>query len=170
MSGGTFDYIQYRLQDVVEEIKERISRNGKTVQQVWDEMSDMEQQDAPEWEKPWTFMSHPWHVDSDADNYADKELGVDFKTRPFDSLSEDEKKKWNQIRKDYILRQIKEYNASVEGSDYSKTTVAQLQAMLETIQKAAIYIHRIDWLFAGDDGEDNFLERTKEDLEKEGLS
>lgn len=170
MSGGTFDYIQYRLQDIVEEIKERISRNGKTVQQVWDEMTDEEKQDAPEWEKPWTFMAHPWHVDSDADNSADKEMGVDCQTRPFDSLSEEDKKKWNQIRRDYILRQIKEYNASIEGSDYSETTIAQLQAMLKTIQKAAIYINRIDWLFAGDDAEDNFLERTKEDLEKEGLS
>ena len=169
MSGGTFDYIQYRLKDVVEEIKERISRNGKTVQQVWDEMSDMEQQDASQWEKPWTFIYHPWCIDADADDRANKEMGVDYQTRPFDSLSEEDKKKWNQIRRDYILRQIKEHNASVEGSNYSETTIDQLQAMRKTIQKAAIYINRSDWLLAGDDAEDNFLERTKEDLEKEGL-
>jgi hypothetical protein len=31
---------------------------------------------------------------------------------------------------------------------------------------AEIYAQRIDWLLSGDDGEDSFRERLKEDLEK----
>jgi hypothetical protein len=31
---------------------------------------------------------------------------------------------------------------------------------------AQIYAQRIDWLISGDDGEDSFRERLKEDLEK----
>lgn len=31
--------------------------------------------------------------------------------------------------------------------------------------KAAIYVQRIDWLLSDDDGEDNFHERLKEELD-----
>jgi hypothetical protein len=34
------------------------------------------------------------------------------------------------------------------------------------LDKAAIYLHRIDWLLSGDDGEVEFHRRLKEELEK----
>jgi hypothetical protein len=37
---------------------------------------------------------------------------------------------------------------------------------LEILRKAEIYAQRIDWLISGDDGEESFLERLKEDLGK----
>jgi len=33
------------------------------------------------------------------------------------------------------------------------------------LRKAAIYAQRIDWLLSGDDGEESFLERLKEELD-----
>ena len=35
----------------------------------------------------------------------------------------------------------------------------------EILRKAEIYAQRIDWYLAGDDGEDSFLERLKEELD-----
>lgn len=37
---------------------------------------------------------------------------------------------------------------------------------VEILKKAYVYAHRIDWYLSGDDGEDNFLRRLKEDLEE----
>ena len=37
---------------------------------------------------------------------------------------------------------------------------------LKILRQAEVYAHRIDWLISGDDGEDNFLERLKQDLKK----
>lgn len=34
------------------------------------------------------------------------------------------------------------------------------------LKLAAIYAHRIDWFLSGDDGEDRFLSRLKDDIEK----
>lgn len=42
--------------------------------------------------------------------------------------------------------------------------------MVPIIKKAKIYLDRIDWLLAGDDGEDSFLKRIVEDLEKANLN
>ena len=38
--------------------------------------------------------------------------------------------------------------------------------LLFLLKKATIYAQRIDWLVSGDDGEESFLSRLKEDLEQ----
>jgi len=37
---------------------------------------------------------------------------------------------------------------------------------LDLLRKAEIYAQRIDWLVSGDDGNDTFLKRLEEDLNK----
>lgn len=49
---------------------------------------------------------------------------------------------------------------------YSKETILELEKGLEYLQKAEIYTQRIDWLLSGDDGEETFHERLKEELSK----
>lgn len=92
MSGGTFDYLQYRLDEVTDRIQEEIDNNN--TKSEWDE-----------------------------DEYWD-------------------------------------------GYRWTDDTIAEFKKGIESIQKAKIYMQRIDWLLAGDDGEDNFHERLKEDLKK----
>jgi len=44
-----------------------------------------------------------------------------------------------------------------------------IDAMLKTIWKlkeASVYARRLEWYLSGDDGEDNYFERIKEDLEE----
>ena len=91
MSGGTFDYKQYEIDRIAEEIDTYVRNNGK-------EVND-------EYGPSWT------------------------------------------------------YNLTPETIDEFKEAVKFLRI-------AFVYAHRIDWLMAGDDGEDTFHERLKHDLEK----
>jgi hypothetical protein len=50
-------------------------------------------------------------------------------------------------------------------SNYSNETIQEFKNGIEAVKKAYIYIQRIDWLLSGDDGEDSFHERLKENLE-----
>ena len=52
------------------------------------------------------------------------------------------------------------------GSHFTAETIAEFKAGLEILRKAHIYAQRIDWLVSGDDGEDSFHRRLKNDLEK----
>jgi nicotinic acid mononucleotide adenylyltransferase len=90
MSGGYFDYQQYRLSEMVDEIKQLISNNDG-----------------------------PYEVND-----------------------------WGDKR----------------GSGYTAETIAEFRNAIEHLQKAAAYVHRIDYLVSGDDGEETFHRRLRHDL------
>lgn len=48
---------------------------------------------------------------------------------------------------------------------YPDEIIAEFKNGIEAISKAYVYMQRIDWLLSGDDGNENFLKRLKEDLE-----
>jgi len=52
------------------------------------------------------------------------------------------------------------------GYNYSDETLEEFKKASEILKEAAIYAQRIDWLVSGDDGEENFHKRLKEDLEE----
>lgn len=52
----------------------------------------------------------------------------------------------------------------IEG--LSEETLAEFRVGVEALRKAYIYAQRIDWLLSGDDGEESFHERLKEELAK----
>jgi hypothetical protein len=91
MSGGTFDYKQYEIDRIAEEIDTYVRNNGKLVKN--DYGSD------------WT------------------------------------------------------YNLTPE-------TVQEFKRAVVVLRQAFVYAHRIDWLMAGDDGEETFHERLAHDLAK----
>ena len=49
--------------------------------------------------------------------------------------------------------------------DYNKETIKELKKELAILRKAYIYVQRIDWLLSGDDGEESFHRRLKEELD-----
>jgi len=53
-----------------------------------------------------------------------------------------------------------------EGRCYEQETLSIFEEGVKYLRLAMIYTHRIDWLLSGDDGEENFHERLKKDLEK----
>ncbi len=49
---------------------------------------------------------------------------------------------------------------------FSEETLKEFQTGIDIIKKAYVYAQRIDWLLSGDDGEEEFHNRLKEDLNK----
>jgi ketosteroid isomerase-like protein len=49
---------------------------------------------------------------------------------------------------------------------YPDDIIAEFKNAVHHLKMAQIYTQRIDWLVSGDDGEDSFRERLKEDLEE----
>lgn len=71
---------------------------------------------------------------------------------------------YDQNRIKYIVERLESYLD--KDNDYSRATVEKMHDGLEALRIAYIYAQRIDWLVSGDDGEDSFLRRLKEDLAK----
>lgn len=84
-----------------------------------------------------------------------------------------------QYKIGYIVDEIEQLiynNDSIEkdeygyekGKHYSTEIIELFKEAVITLKKAQIMAHRIDWLISGDDGEESFIERWKEDLSKIG--
>lgn len=50
--------------------------------------------------------------------------------------------------------------------NYPDDIIEEFKKGVEYLRIAKIYAQRIDWLISGDDGEDSFRKRLKEDLEQ----
>ena len=48
--------------------------------------------------------------------------------------------------------------------DFNPETIKQLKRAVYVLRMAYIYARRVDWLLAGDDGEDSFVERLQMEL------
>lgn len=94
MSGGHFDYDQYRIRQIADSIDQLIRQNGK--------------------------------------------------------------------KKDYKVSEWEDEHYY----EYPAEVIEKFKEGYDTLRKAEIYAQRIDWLVSGDDGEESFIERLKEDLEK----
>ena len=53
-----------------------------------------------------------------------------------------------------------------EWYQFSEETINEFKKGIEALKKAAVYVQRIDWLVSGDDGEESFHKRLKEDLDR----
>jgi hypothetical protein len=106
MSGGTFDYNQYRIRDIANRVEQEISKSGtpKTESELKDE---------------------GW--------YRDRE--------------------WYE-----------KYPEDLNHYKYPDEVIAEFKKGYEMLRKAEIYAQRMDWLFAGDDGEESFIQRLKGEL------
>jgi hypothetical protein len=54
----------------------------------------------------------------------------------------------------------------IEGYQFSPETIAEFKKGLALLKQAYVYAQRIDWLVSGDDGEDTFHQRLKNDLDR----
>lgn len=64
---------------------------------------------------------------------------------------------------DYIR---KHHRTLPNKSEFSEKTIAEFKKAVHILKQAEIYAQRIDWLLSGDDGEESFHERLKEELEE----
>lgn len=67
---------------------------------------------------------------------------------------------------DYIRRIADDLESSLKDDSFSPETLLEFRKGYDILRKAYVYAQRIDWLMSGDDGEDNFHQRLKHDLER----
>ena len=82
---------------------------------------------------------------------------------------EHELEKQGKLKPKEDLYMMKEYYEDHPEEKYYETYPDEVQKQMregiKRLRMAAIYAQRIDWYLAGDDGDENFLERLKEDLD-----
>ena len=109
MSGGAFDYKQYNISMIADEIEQTIERSGrpKTREEIKDES--------------WSGKDPEWY---------------------------------------------KRYPEDLNHYKYPDDVIEEFKKGVDILRKAHVYAQRIDWLISGDDGEESFHRRLKEDLDK----
>ena len=109
MSGGAFDYKQYNISMIADEIEQTIERSGrpKTREELKDEL--------------WYERDLDWY---------------------------------------------KEHPEDLNHYKYPDEVIEKFKEGVDILRKAHVYAQRIDWLISGDDGEESFLKRLKEELDK----
>jgi len=107
MSGGRWEYVQYRFTDVIDDLKSLIEKNGK--EKTKQEMND------DGWRDPFWYDKYP----------------------------EDR----------YHYR-------------YPDDVIDEFKKAVDIMSRAQVYMHRIDWLLCGDDGDESFINRLKDELDK----
>jgi hypothetical protein len=60
----------------------------------------------------------------------------------------------------------KKYPEDLNHYKYPDDVIEEFKKGVEILRKAHVYAQRIDWLVSGDDGEESFHRRLKEDLDK----
>ena len=170
MSGGHFDYAQYRIDDIISSIEREIERATckrtplvtKEGVAVWN-ITDRNRKQ---------YCSHY--------NFRSFESAIRYfndSTR-FSLLVGCEREGEKAIRyQDLVTNETyevhlytyQEHEPDEDGEipyypDYTPETLAEFRKGIEILKKASVYAQRIDWLISGNDGEDSFHERLEEDL------
>jgi hypothetical protein len=107
MSGGTFDYNQYKIREIAAHIQTVIENNGR--------------KKTPSELKEYGYRDADWYEKYPEDLYHYK---------------------------------------------YPDEVVEKFKDAVKILDKAAVYAQRVDYLLAGDDGEESFLRRLEEELLK----
>ena len=68
------------------------------------------------------------------------------------------------VSEDEEERYFDESGEEVFYRDFKPETLARLRAAVGQLRRAAIFAQHIDWLLSGDDGEDSFLRRIDKEL------
>ena len=75
--------------------------------------------------------------------------------------------RWDSVRDKEEYDYVKEHHHGKPNNlGFSEETIKEFKKGVEYLKKAYVYAERIDYLFSGDDGEEEFHKRLKEDLAK----
>ena len=164
MSGGYFDYQQYHIDDIANNIEKEIEEAAKPKPPlVWREHVSIFKK-IDDWHSRCIYMGFKTY------NEAVKHLKKD-KAYKFVREYEKDGKRISEFMEGDKLIEVKElrYQEYEDGEyhpEYTEETIQIFKDAVKILRKAAIYANRIDWLLSGDDGEDNLKERLKEELKE----
>lgn len=171
MSGGAFDYIQYRIDDIITRIEREIHDATKP------RPATQTVKYTPVYEKIHSSGAvrleyHPINHCKDLDEARKfiKKNGIKVIEDDGNKIIFEENGK---TRYTYAV-QYEEYPDEYDENgfkvypyypDYTEDTLQELRNGVEILRKGRIYAQRIDWLLSGDDGEESFHRRLKDELE-----
>lgn len=169
MSGGHFDYYQYHIDDIIASIEREIERatceRPPIVRELRVCVSEYVEGDFGHYYRPhWQgFLSveqaEKYFVDL---GYVVTERG-DSVVLMRDVVTGDEIK---------ISSYMDEhYEAGEDGEipyfpDFTEETIQEFRNAIGVLKRARVYAQRVDWLLSGDDSEESFHKRLKEELEE----
>ena len=172
MSGGAFDYAQYRIDDIINRIEEEIKRatcdrpplvlkQGVAVYELFENGN-----------KSYCFNYRFTCFDSAVEYFSANDRyellrGARREGETFVHYKDVYTGEVYEI-KSYTYE---EYEADEDGEipyfpEYTEETINEFRKGVGILKKARVYAYRIDWLMSGDDGEDNFHKRLKEKLKE----
>ena len=106
------------------------------------------------------FDYYQWHIRDIVYSLEDYIYGHSLDEEDIDYYIEDH---WLEDKeKEYV---IKNKHTVPNLYEYSKETIKEFKKGLAILREAYVYAQRIDWLLSGDDGEESFHERLKEELD-----
>ena len=106
------------------------------------------------------FDYYQWQINDIANSIEDYIYGHSLDEEDVEYYIKDH---WlEEEEKEYIL---KHKHTIPNRYEYSKQTIKEFKKGLAILKKAYIYAQRIDWLLSGDDGEESFHKRLKEELD-----
>ena len=172
MSGGAFDYAQYRIEDIISRIEKEIERatceRPPLVTKQGVAVYEITGKDSKSYCFNYRFTCFESAIDyfTKCDRYQlltganrEGETFVHFK----DVYTSDVYEVKSYTYEEY---EPAEYGEIPFFPDYSEETIMEFRKGIDILKKAQVYANRIDWLMSGDDGEDNFHERLKEELKE----
>ena len=168
MSGGHFDYYQYHIEDIANKLEENLAdiEYAKSIgtikkKEVYGYLLDT-QSERKYWPNWLLEACNLYDSIDDVINYLEKWYvvrGDDGKlyyneghTRYEVVIYEGENEEWADSK----------WHLEIEDPE----VVEEFKNGLKILKIAAIYAQRIDWLLSGDDGEESFKRRLKEELDE----
>lgn len=106
------------------------------------------------------FGYYQRHMNEIVDSIEDYLYGHELSDNDVDAIVND---RWTDYdEKKYVT---KHHRSMPNRYDYTQETLDEFKKGVELIKQAYVYAQRIDWLMSGDDGEESFHRRLKEDLD-----
>lgn len=166
MSGGAYDYYQYHIQDIIDRIEREVEdatkeRPAKVTRKFTSVSREEEFCDGCKRE---VYLTQ----------YADRpfvEVRTRFVNDPNMDIIEDTDTMLvvrNQFDDIYRVRDcsVEEYPDGEYYPDYTEETLQEFRNGIAALRRAYVYAQRIDWILSGDDNEESFHRRLKDELEK----
>lgn len=171
MSGGHFDYQQYQVgyiadrieEDIREAMKPKPPKVKKHSVNIWENHNNGS---ARNW-------SHEWRLDIKTKEEAHELLlsnrNIEYKDgRYFDKTHSWLDEEMNEHPYEYTISEY-DYEEYEDGGYYTEIPddiLEEFKNAVHHLRVAAIYAQRVDWYMSGDDGEESFRSRLKQDLEE----
>lgn len=162
MSGGHFDYAQYRIDDIIDSIEREIEDATKErpplVTKVGVSVKEIVEK------------GHYRYVNNRFDSFGEAIRYYSNNTK-YKVIEQDEKTLLVEDIFSCELYEVKcyTYEEYADGEyypDYTEETINEFRKGVEILKMARIYAQRIDWLLSCDDGEESFHRRLNEELKQ----